>query len=99
MPLVGVALPYMPFGRKLGFTHLPFEYYPILVGFVVCYLALVEIGKSYFYRRQITGARSRGAARTRFAACIVGPPASTSRTVRRSRVTSGATTASTTRSQ
>ena len=55
VPLIGVALPYMPFGAKLGFTHLPAVYYPILVGFVVCYLALTEIGKSYFYRRQIAG--------------------------------------------
>ena len=30
VPVIGVVLPYMPFGHTLGFTHLPLEYYPIL---------------------------------------------------------------------
>ncbi len=45
VPLVGIALPYMPFGPSLGFTHLPLEYYPILVVLVVVYLAIVETAK------------------------------------------------------
>jgi P-type Mg2+ transporter len=50
VPAVGIALPYMPFGPDLGFTHLPLLYYPILVGLVVTYLALVETAKAVFYR-------------------------------------------------
>jgi hypothetical protein len=34
----------------MGFTHLPGEYYPILAGLVVTYLALVEGLKGRFYR-------------------------------------------------
>ncbi len=50
VPLVGIALTYMPFGTQLGFTHLPAEFYVILVGLVVTYLALVETTKYFFYR-------------------------------------------------
>jgi Mg2+-importing ATPase len=55
VPLVGVALPYMPFGHYLGFTHLPLQYYPILGALVLTYLALVEMMKSVFYRRHAIG--------------------------------------------
>jgi Mg2+-importing ATPase len=55
VPLVGVALPYMPFGHSLGFTHLPAVYYPMLVALVVTYLALVEVGKVFFYRHEAAG--------------------------------------------
>ena len=55
VPVVGVVLPYMPFGHTLGFTHLPLEYYPILVGLVVTYLALVEVTKYFFYRTLTPG--------------------------------------------
>ena len=56
MPLIGVALPYTPFGHALGFTHLPLQYYPILIGMVIAYLALVEQAKSFFYRAHPIGA-------------------------------------------
>ena len=46
----------MPFGHTLGFTHLPLEYYPILVAMVVAYLVLVEQAKGVFYRRRPIGA-------------------------------------------
>jgi Mg2+-importing ATPase len=55
VPAVGLVLPYMPFGGDLGFTHLPAVYYPLLVGLVVTYLALVEAGKVIFYRREVAG--------------------------------------------
>ncbi|HET9729316.1 MAG TPA: HAD-IC family P-type ATPase, partial [Acidimicrobiia bacterium] len=51
VPLIGVALPYMPFGHELGFTHLPAAYYPILAVMIAAYLALVEFGKGIFYTR------------------------------------------------
>jgi Mg2+-importing ATPase len=55
VPVVGVVLPYMPFGHYLGFTHLPLQYYPILGVLVITYLALVETMKSVFYRRHAIG--------------------------------------------
>ena len=56
VPLVGIALPYMPFGHTLGFSHLPLEYYPILGGMVIAYLVLVEFAKGIFYARRPIGA-------------------------------------------
>ncbi len=56
VPVIGVALPYLPFGHSLGFTHLPLRYYPILAVLVVAYVVLVESVKSVFYRRHIVGA-------------------------------------------
>jgi Mg2+-importing ATPase len=56
VPCIGVALPYLPFGHSLGFTHLPPAYYPILAGLVVCYVVLVESVKGVFYRRYPVGA-------------------------------------------
>jgi Mg2+-importing ATPase len=56
VPLIGVALPYTPFGHDLGFTHLPLVYYPILIMFVITYLALVEQAKVFFYRTRPIGA-------------------------------------------
>jgi len=55
VPLVGAVLPYMPFGAQLGFTHLPAVYYPMLLGLIVTYLALVEVSKVFFYRRPTVG--------------------------------------------
>jgi Mg2+-importing ATPase len=56
VPLIGVALPYAPFGHALGFTHLPLVYYPILGSMVVAYLVLVEQAKGVFYKRRPIGA-------------------------------------------
>jgi Mg2+-importing ATPase len=56
VPLVGVLIPYSPVGHALGFTRLPAEYYPILLGLVVVYLALVETVKGVFYARHEMGA-------------------------------------------
>ncbi len=50
-----MLLPYLPFGTTLGFTHLPFEYYPILVTMVVVYLGFVEGMKGVFYARRVVG--------------------------------------------
>jgi Mg2+-importing ATPase len=55
VPVVGLLLPYLWFGPKLGFTHLPAAYYPILVALVVAYLGLVEFAKGYFYRVRAEG--------------------------------------------
>ncbi|MEI4278864.1 magnesium-translocating P-type ATPase [Klenkia terrae] len=46
---VGAVLPATPLARSLGFTPLPAVYYLVLVGFVVGYLLLIEVGKAAFY--------------------------------------------------
>jgi P-type Mg2+ transporter len=56
VPVIGVLLPYSPFGHALGFTHLPLRYYPILLVLVIAYLALVEGLKGVFYRKHPVGA-------------------------------------------
>jgi Mg2+-importing ATPase len=48
--LVGVALPYTPLSHALGFRSLPWLFLAILTAMTATYLALAEIGKSYFYR-------------------------------------------------
>jgi P-type Mg2+ transporter len=56
VPVIGLVIPYLPFGHALGFTHLPLEYYPILGVMVVAYLVLVELTKGVFYKRRPIGA-------------------------------------------
>jgi Mg2+-importing ATPase len=47
---VGALLPATPLGRTLGFQPLPGPFYLALVLMIACYLALIEIGKRWFYR-------------------------------------------------
>jgi Mg2+-importing ATPase len=47
---VGAALPASPLSHSLGFKPLPLAFYGALALMVACYLALVEVGKRYFYR-------------------------------------------------
>jgi P-type Mg2+ transporter len=47
----GLILPFTPPGRWFGFTPLPFGFLAILAVMVVVYLALVELGKSFFFGR------------------------------------------------
>lgn len=46
---VGVVLTISPLARTLGFTPLPWQFFAVLGGFVVCYLILVEVAKLMFY--------------------------------------------------
>jgi Mg2+-importing ATPase len=48
---VGLILPFTPLGRWFGFTPLPLGFLAILAAMVVVYLALVEVGKSFFFGR------------------------------------------------
>ena len=48
---VGLILPFTPLGRWFGFTPLPLGFLAILAVMVVVYLALVELGKSFFFGR------------------------------------------------
>ena len=58
---IGAALPFTPFAQVLGFTPLPATFFFALVFMVAGYLALIEVGKRYFYRvsRTTTPARRR----------------------------------------
>ena len=47
---VGALLPATPLAQTLGFQALPGGFFAALVGMVVAYLALIEVGKRIFYR-------------------------------------------------
>ena len=47
---VGAILPYSPAAHVLGFRPLPAAFFGFLVGMVIAYLALIELGKRHFYR-------------------------------------------------
>ena len=46
----GAVLPATPLGRLLGFQPLPGPFFLFLILMVISYLALIEIGKHWFYR-------------------------------------------------
>ncbi|WP_153816250.1 cation transporting ATPase C-terminal domain-containing protein [Streptomyces sp. SUK 48] len=58
--VVGALLPFTPLAPTLGFQRLPLGYFAALAGMVLCYLALVEVGKRLFYRTRpgATGSRA-----------------------------------------
>jgi Mg2+-importing ATPase len=47
---VGTALPFTPLAGPLGFAPLPAGFLAVLVGLVLAYLVLIEVGKRVFYR-------------------------------------------------
>lgn len=47
---VGTLLPATPLAHTLGFSPLPGAFFAALAAMVVGYLALIELGKRYFYR-------------------------------------------------
>ncbi len=47
--LIGAVLPSTPIAHALGFHPLPLGFFVALVAMVVCYLALIEAGKRWFY--------------------------------------------------
>ena len=50
---LGVAIPFLPVADVLGFEPLPLDFLAVLLGMVVTYLALVEVGKYFFFKRRI----------------------------------------------
>jgi P-type Mg2+ transporter len=50
--VVSVGLPFTPLATLFGFTPLPAGFLAILAAMVVVYLALVELGKSFFFGRR-----------------------------------------------
>jgi P-type Mg2+ transporter len=55
--IAGAVLPVTPFARVLGFRPLPGPFFLALAGIVVCYMALIELGKYWFYRLHRAPAR------------------------------------------
>jgi Mg2+-importing ATPase len=47
---IGATLPFTPWGAYFGFVAPPVQFYAILAGMVVTYLAIVEVAKKGFYR-------------------------------------------------
>jgi len=57
--VVGAVLPATPLAHTLGFQPLPGGFFVALAGMVACYLALIEVGKRYFYRTAASAPPSR----------------------------------------
>jgi Mg2+-importing ATPase len=53
--VVAAILPVTPFAHTLGFRALPGGFFAALLGMVVVYVILVELGKRAFYRAPATG--------------------------------------------
>jgi P-type Mg2+ transporter len=51
--LVGALLPISPLAATLGFRPLPLAFYAAIAGLAICYLALIEAVKVFFYRAAI----------------------------------------------
>ena len=49
---IGVAIPFSPLGRSLGFTRLPPLYWPLLGVSLLCYVALTQGVKVWLLRKQ-----------------------------------------------
>jgi P-type Mg2+ transporter len=49
--IVGAIIPFTPAARIFGFRPLPFGFFVILAAMVATYLALVELGKAFFFAR------------------------------------------------
>jgi P-type Mg2+ transporter len=56
---VGAVLPATPLAHSLGFQPLPTAFFAALVAMGVAYLALVEVGKRWFYRPAAPAAAGR----------------------------------------
>jgi Mg2+-importing ATPase len=54
---VGVWLPFSPLARTLGFVRLPAGLVAALVAIVPVYLLLLELTKTFFYRRELAVSR------------------------------------------
>jgi Mg2+-importing ATPase len=53
---IGAVLPATPLAHTLGFQPLPEAFFAALVGMIVAYLALIEVGKRLFYGAAVTAA-------------------------------------------
>jgi Mg2+-importing ATPase len=53
--VAATVLPYTPLGARLGFVPAPGLFFLILAGMVVAYLVMVQVVKTWFYRRFTAG--------------------------------------------
>jgi P-type Mg2+ transporter len=51
MCCLGIALPFTPIGTALGFTPLPWSYWPLVASMLVAYASLTHVVKVWFVRR------------------------------------------------
>ena len=49
--LIGAVLPYSPLAGPLGFVPLPWQFWPILLATLVCYVGLTQIIKTWLVRK------------------------------------------------
>jgi len=49
---IGVAIPFSPLGRYLGFSTLPLLYWPLLALTLFCYVLLTQGVKTWLLRRR-----------------------------------------------
>ena len=49
---IGIAIPFTPLGRYLGFTALPPLYWPLLALTLLCYVLLTQVVKTWLLRRK-----------------------------------------------
>ncbi len=49
--IVGVIIPFTPFGSSIGLMPLPWSYFPWLIGTLICYCALTQVVKNWYIRR------------------------------------------------
>jgi Mg2+-importing ATPase len=48
---IGAVLPFSPLARFLGFVPLPWEFWPFLLGTLVCYVALTQLVKVWLLKK------------------------------------------------
>ncbi len=48
---IGFALPFSPLAHTLGFTHMPLGLVAVILAIIPVYLAVLEVGKRFFYGR------------------------------------------------
>jgi Mg2+-importing ATPase len=49
---IGVALPFTPVGRYLGFIPLPALYWPYIAATLLCYVVLTQLVKAWLLRHR-----------------------------------------------
>ncbi|HTJ25376.1 MAG TPA: magnesium-translocating P-type ATPase [Candidatus Limnocylindria bacterium] len=49
--VLGVGLPFSPLAPLFGFARLPWSFVPILTTLLICYVLVVELAKTAFFRR------------------------------------------------
>ena len=48
---IGIALPFLPFGRTMGLEPLPLSYFPWLAGILISYCVLTQLVKQWYMRK------------------------------------------------